>query len=94
MRIKMALTLCACLGALVVTVPQSASSAALVGHIAKTQDVSDGLVEKVKHRKYGRHYRYRSYHPYYGYDRPYYYRPYPYYYRPYYYGRPRFGIFF
>jgi hypothetical protein len=82
MRTTSILTLLACLGALVLTAPGSASS--MAGRMAKTQGLSDGLVTKVNsHHWWGRHRRYYYRHFYYS---PYFCSlPYYYYYWPFYY---------
>ena len=80
MRISLALSLAACIGALIITAPTSASSAplALSDQLAGSLETSEVLIQKV--RRWSR----RGYYPpyYYPYYRPYY-QPY-YYYRPYY----------
>lgn len=81
MRISLALTLAAYIGALIITAPTSASSAplALSDQLAGSLETSEVLIQKV--RRWSR----RGYYPpyyYYPYYRPYY-QPY-YYYRPYY----------
>jgi hypothetical protein len=92
MRISLALTLAAYIGALIITAPTSASSAplALSDQLAGSLETSEVLIQKVRRwsrRGYYAPYYYPYYRPYYQpyyYYRPYY-RPYYYpYYRPYY----------
>ena len=85
MRISLALTLAAYIGALIITAPTSASSAplALSDQLAGSLKTSEVLIQKVR-RWYRRGYYPPYYYPYYRpyYQPYYYYRPY---YRPYYY---------
>jgi hypothetical protein len=91
MRISLALTLVAYIGALIITAPTSASSAplALSDQLAGSLETSEVLIQKVRRwsrRGYYAPYYYPYYRPYYQpyyYYRPYY-RPYYPYYRPYY----------
>jgi hypothetical protein len=77
MRISLAVTLAACIGALTVSAPTSASSAPLVlsDQLAGSLQTGDAFVQKVR-RRYRR-----------GYYLPYYYPYYSPYYQPYYYYR-------
>ena len=85
MRISLVVTLAACIGALTVSAPTSASSAPLVlsDQLAGSLQTGDAFVQKVR-RRYRRGYYLPYYYPYYSpyYQPYYYYRPY---YRPYYY---------
>ena len=96
MKIKMALTLVATIGALLAVTPASAAPIGAAGQAISAAADKVNLVEKVHNRHWRRHHRYYAhrynayrYRPYYysSYQPSYYYRPYyrPYY-SPYYYG--------
>ena len=91
MKIKMALTLVATIGALLAVTPASAAPIGAAGQAISAAADEVNLVEKVHNRHWRRHHRYYAYRyrPYYysSYQPSYYYRPYyrPYY-SPYYYG--------